>query len=161
MIGGLWVDQKRGYLRPSSSNPGLYWRVQDVLIAFFTFFALIVPMPDAANNGARAYKTVQSLRLLTVIPRIHRMKVMASSLMGALPNVFMLLVALIVLLLAFGVMGVFMFGGAFGYCTDAGGNVASIDVINNKTQCEENEWQGYSWTSGHAPGAYLLRLSRC
>ena len=38
--------------------------------------------------------TEQSLRLLTVIPRIHRMKVMAGSLMGALPNVGMLLVAL-------------------------------------------------------------------
>jgi len=152
IIGGLWVDPKRGYLRPSSTNPGLYWRVQDVLIAFFTFFALVFPMPDAADNGARVYKTVQSLRLLTVIPRIHRMKVMAGSLMGALPNVGMLLVAMMVILLAFGVMGVFMFGGAFGYCTDADGNVASIDVINNKTQCEQNEWQGYSWTSGHAPG---------
>lgn len=152
IIGGLWVDPKRGYLRPSSTNPGLYWRVQDVLVAFFTFFALVFPMPDVANNGARVYMTVQSVRLLTLIPRVHRMKVMASSLMGSLPNVGMLLVAMMVILLAFGVMGVFMFGGAFGYCSDADGNIASIDVINNKTQCEDSEWQGYVWKSGHAPG---------
>ena len=152
IIGGLWVDPKRGYFRPSSTNPGLCWRVQDLVVAFFTFFSLVFPMPETANNGARVYKTVQSLRLLTVIPRIHRMKVMAGALMSALPQVGMLAVGLLLVLISFGVMGVFMFGGAFGFCTDDHGNLPTPDVVNNRSQCEDMAWQGYAWNPGATPG---------
>ena len=152
IIGGLWVDPKRGYFRPDSTNPGLYWRIQDMLVSFFTFFALIFPMPEAANNGARVYKTIQSLRLLTIVPRVHRMKVMASALMSALPQVGMLAVGLVLVLVSFGVMGVFMFGGAFGFCSDADGNIPTPDIINNRSQCEDEAWQGYVWNPGATPG---------
>ena len=64
MIGGVWVDPQRGYFRPNSTNPGLVWRLQDLIISFLTFFAMVFPMPEEQNAGARVYKSVQSLRLL-------------------------------------------------------------------------------------------------
>ncbi len=122
-------------------NKGFGWRLCDCFICLTALIALSMDLsgatPDDSSNGARPYKFVQALKMVCLIPRTHVTKVMVSAILESAPKVAMMFLATMLVLFAFAVMGVFMFGGMFGSCGLMAG-------------CEElDDGSGYTCPGGH------------
>ncbi|XP_077411917.1 sodium channel protein type 4 subunit alpha B-like isoform X2 [Vanacampus margaritifer] len=106
-----------------------------VLISLFSTYVTIV--------GISQFEAIKSLRPVRVLSRFDGTKVVATTLFGAIPSIFNVLLACVTLWLIFSIMGVQMFAGKFYHClNDTSGELFHPASVNNKSECfilpEEN-----------------------
>ena len=118
-----------------SRAPGLGWRLLDLIVLIQTFIVFVAPVPDVSSAWARPYRAAQCLRLLTLFQRIKPMLAMVNALLFAVPQVGVLVGCTMLVMLAFAVIGVSLFGSGFGACVDAAGALPSWEGIDNRNAC--------------------------
>ena len=137
---GLWHDPKRSLLRRSA---GVGWRLLDLVVLLVSVIVLVwYPNPRTQTNQLRVIETIESLRLLTLIPRVNQTRKIANTLLAAVPRVLVTLAGLLLTMFMFSVFGVVFFGGRLGACIDACGERPPASLVPNRTVCEAS---GLTW----------------
>lgn len=68
-----------------------------------------------------------------------------NALVGAIPSIMNVLLVCLIFWLIFSIMGVNLFAGKYYYCfNETSEEMFSVDVVNNKTQCEALMKENYS-----------------
>ncbi|XP_077385441.1 sodium channel protein type 4 subunit alpha B-like isoform X3 [Festucalex cinctus] len=109
-----------------------------VLISLLSTSAIILGI-----SHLEAIKSLRTLRPLRVLSRFDGTKVVATTLFGAIPTIFDVLLACLTLWLIFSIQGVNMFGGRFYHCSnDTSEEYFDSTQVNNRSECfiliEEN-----------------------
>ncbi|XP_078531191.1 sodium channel protein 1 brain-like [Lissotriton helveticus] len=90
-------------------------------------------------------RPVRALRPLRIISRWEGMRLVVNSLVSSIPSISNVMLVCLIFWLIFGIVGVQLFGGKFFACFDKNGIRLPITIVNNRTDCEANFNNGYSW----------------
>ncbi|XP_061555828.1 sodium channel protein type 4 subunit alpha B [Phycodurus eques] len=101
---------------------------------------LIYMLSTTANilviSQLQAINSLRTLRPLRVLSRFEGMKVVASTLFGAIPSILDVLLVCSTYWLIFSIMGVDLFAGRFSHCiNDTSEELFHTQAVNNKTEC--------------------------
>lgn len=80
-------------------------------------------------DAVRGIRALRALRPLRVVSKEDGIKTVVNSLINSLPSLLNVVLIIIMFLLVFGILGVQLFKGALGYCSD------SDPKIKNKKMC--------------------------
>ncbi|XP_050422865.1 LOW QUALITY PROTEIN: sodium channel protein 60E-like [Adelges cooleyi] len=118
-----------------------FWTALDFIIAMMSIFSLLI---DENENlkVLRSLRTLRALRPLRAISRWQGMRIVVNALMYAIPSIFNVLLVCLVFWLIFSIMGVQFFGGKFFKCVDDSGELLSVNIVNNRSDCMMNN---YTW----------------
>ena len=131
-------------------SPGTYttdgWNIMDGFIVLLSLVELVLSQTAGASFGwVRSLRTIRVLRPLRAISRIPELKVVVNALFKSLPGLGNVIILAALVWLIFGILGMQMFMGKFGYCEQStccpsvdefGGPVLSscVEVVT-KAEC--------------------------
>lgn len=116
-----FVMGKDSYLR----DP---WNILDFIIVSFSILNWILDsLSNVSISFLRGFRALRALRPLRMVSKNEGMKIVVNSLLTSIPNLFNVLLISLLFLLVFGILGVQLFKGAMGSCSDSS--------IDNKKQC--------------------------
>ena len=110
-----FVKGKHAYLKDN-------WNVLDFIIVSFSILNMIL---DSALQGSssvsfiKGFRALRALRPLRMVSKNEGMKVVVDSLLSSIPNLMNVLLICLMFLIVFGILGIQLFKGALGYCTDS------------------------------------------
>jgi len=98
------------------------WNILDCLVVVFSIISLFSKIyPALAEVKAlRAVRALRALRPLRLIVRLENMRIVVSTLIGAVPNVSTFGVVMLLFVVIFAILFVQLYGGRLGYCLDPG-----------------------------------------
>jgi len=105
------------------------WNVLD-------FVVVLISLVSLAGAGLTLLKTLRALRPLRLISRYEDLKQCVDTLMQSIPAMSVLMTVAGLFFIIFGILGVELFGGRFGYCLDPGADGATY---NYKGTSPDNE----------------------
>jgi hypothetical protein len=115
------------------------WNILDFLIVVFSVTVLVMTYVanDSQIQSIRVFRALRAIRPLRAVRRFQGMRVVVNSLLAAIPAILNVVVVGMLFWLIFGICGVQLFGGRFGYCTyrDDDGTTVSELVVNNQSDC--------------------------
>eukprot|EP00965_Chrysotila_dentata_P154537 5106230-Pleurochrysis_carterae.AAC.1 len=98
------------------------WNVLDFVVVLISIFSLISREVDSLNKlptaSLRAVRALRALRPLRLIARMENMRVVVSTLLGAIPAVGIFALVLLLFVIIFAILFMQTFGGKLGYCLD-------------------------------------------
>ena len=102
-------------------SPGTYttdgWNIMDGFIVLLSLVELVLSQTAGASFGwVRSLRTIRVLRPLRAISRIPELKVVVNALFKSLPGLGNVIILAALVWLIFGILGMQMFMGKFGYC---------------------------------------------
>ncbi|XP_072838141.2 sodium channel protein type 1 subunit alpha isoform X1 [Pogona vitticeps] len=115
------------------------WCWLDFLIVDVSLVSLTANALGYSELGAiKSLRTLRALRPLRALSRFEGMRVVVNALLGAIPSIMNVLLVCLIFWLIFSIMGVNLFAGKFYHCINTTtGDMFPIDIVNNKSQCEE------------------------
>ncbi|XP_071965446.1 sodium channel protein 1 brain-like [Antedon mediterranea] len=120
-----------------------FWCWLDFVIVIISILSLLADAMGLGNLTAfRSLRTLRALRPLRAISRWQGMKIVVNALAHAIPAIGNVLLVCLVFWLIFSIVGVQFFGGRFFKCVDDDGEILSIDIVDNKTECI---YKNYTW----------------
>lgn len=69
-----------------------------------------------------------------------------NALIGAIPSIMNVLLVCLIFWLIFSIMGVNLFAGKFGKCVNRTGYIHSVNLVNNKSDCQAMNDTQFYWT---------------
>ena len=104
-----------------SMSPGTYttdgWNIMDGFIVLLSLVELVLSQTAGASFGwVRSLRTIRVLRPLRAISRIPELKVVVNALFKSLPGLGNVIILAALVWLIFGILGMQMFMGKFGFC---------------------------------------------
>lgn len=112
-------------------HPGAYWRnpwdILDGLISILCFISLFI---SSNLSIIRTLRLTRTLRPLRMIHRLKGMQLVVETFIRSLPQVSHVIAFGLFLYVIFGILGMELFSGKFGSCTDA--------TIPTKNECQGN-----------------------
>ncbi|XP_032891306.1 sodium channel protein type 4 subunit alpha-like [Amblyraja radiata] len=116
------------------------WCWLDFMIVDVSLISLAAKILGYDQLGPiKSLRTLRALRPLRALSRFEGMRVVVNALVGAIPSIMNVLLVCLIFWLIFSIMGVNLFAGKYFKCintTDS--KMFPIDVINNKTDCENH-----------------------
>lgn len=102
-------------------SPGTYttdgWNIMDGFIVLLSLVELVLSQTAGASFGwVRSLRTIRVLRPLRAISRIPELKVVVNALFKSLPGLGNVIILAALVWLIFGILGMQLFMGKFGYC---------------------------------------------
>ncbi|XP_059895143.1 sodium channel, voltage-gated, type I-like, alpha isoform X2 [Gadus macrocephalus] len=139
------------------------WCWLDFLIVDVSLVSLAANAMGASDIAAiKSLRTLRALRPLRALSRFEGMRVVVNALLGAIPSIFNVLLVCLIFWLIFSIMGVNMFAGRFGLCTNASSGLPfPIDQVNNQSQCincPNAVWTYAKINFDHVGAGYLALL---
>ncbi|XP_053546011.1 sodium channel protein type 2 subunit alpha-like isoform X8 [Bombina bombina] len=115
------------------------WCWLDFLIVDVSLVSLIANALGYSELGAiKSLRTLRALRPLRALSRFEGMRVVVNALIGAIPSIMNVLLVCLIFWLIFSIMGVNLFAGKYYHCVNTtNGEMISISVVDNETQCFE------------------------
>ncbi|XP_061777404.1 sodium channel protein type 4 subunit alpha-like isoform X2 [Nerophis ophidion] len=125
-----------------------YWCWLDFLIVDVSLVSLVANALGYSDFAAiKSLRTLRALRPLRALSRFEGMRVVVNALIGAIPSIMNVLLVCLIFWLIFSIMGVNLFAGKFGRCVNRTGHIISVNIIDNKSQCEAfNDTSLYYWS---------------
>ncbi|XP_044141388.1 sodium channel protein type 8 subunit alpha [Bufo gargarizans] len=122
------------------------WCWLDFLIVDVSLVSLVANALGYSELGAiKSLRTLRALRPLRALSRFEGMRVVVNALVGAIPSIMNVLLVCLIFWLIFSIMGVNLFAGKYYYCyNETAEEYFPIDVVNNKTDCENLIYQNYT-----------------
>lgn len=97
-----------------------YWNILDFTIVSFTIFNWIIDsLSGFSLTFLRGFRALRALRPLRMVSKNEGMKIVVNSLLTAIPNLLNVMLISLLFFLVFGILGVQLFKGAMGSCTDS------------------------------------------
>ncbi|XP_077591567.1 sodium channel protein type 4 subunit alpha B-like isoform X2 [Stigmatopora nigra] len=134
---------------------------------FVVIISLLYTVPTFMGNSQMpAVESLRTLRPLRLLSRFEGLKVVTTTLFGAIPSILDVLLSCLTLWLIFSIMGVNLFAGKHFHCINSTSEeiISSIE-INNKSQCYElmEDYPEIHWTNtkinfDNVPNGYLALL---
>ncbi|XP_030199700.1 sodium channel, voltage-gated, type I-like, alpha isoform X2 [Gadus morhua] len=139
------------------------WCWLDFLIVDVSLVSLAANAMGASDIAAiKSLRTLRALRPLRALSRFEGMRVVVNALLGAIPSIFNVLLVCLIFWLIFSIMGVNMFAGRFGLCTNTSSGLPfPIDEVNNQLQCINSSnavWTYAKINFDHVGAGYLALL---
>ena len=108
--------------------------------AIVGFFSAI----DGLENLAlvKVLRTFRALRPMRALSRFQEIKVVVSSLLGAIPSILNVILVCLLFWLIFGIMGVQLFSGRFYKCVYANQSRVPFEECSNMAECLA---KNYTW----------------
>lgn len=95
------------------------WNILDFVIVTFSILNWILDsMSDVSISFLRGFRALRALRPLRMVSKNEGMKIVVNSLLTSIPNLFNVMLVCLLFLLVFGILGVQLFKGALGKCSD-------------------------------------------
>ncbi|XP_067825161.1 sodium channel protein type 4 subunit alpha-like isoform X1 [Heptranchias perlo] len=115
------------------------WCWLDFLIVDVSLISLTASILGYDDLGPiKSLRTLRALRPLRALSRFEGMRVVVNALLGAIPSIMNVLLVCLIFWLIFSIMGVNLFAGKFFKCINTTtSEIFPIDLINNRSQCEE------------------------
>lgn len=116
------------------------WNILDFVIVLSSVLNWVLDAVSGVNfSFLRGFRALRALRPLRMISKDEGMKTVVNSLLRAIPNLFNVALINMLFFVVFGILGVQIFKGQLGHCSDSS--------INEKANCEgvdatntEREW---------------------
>jgi len=104
------------------------WNVLDFTVVLISWFSIIAKVAnlDLELDFLRAIRAARAFRPLRLIARMETMRVVVSTLLGAIPAVGVFALVLVLFLIIFAILFMQMFGGKLGYCMDPAPELAGV-----------------------------------
>ena len=91
------------------------WNILDFLIVLVSILALTLPPSIEGVKQLRAFRAIRPMRLVS---RYEALKVTFQTLLKSIPSMASLMSVASLFFVIFGILGLELFGGRFGYCND-------------------------------------------
>ncbi|XP_077442586.1 sodium channel protein type 4 subunit alpha B-like isoform X2 [Stigmatopora argus] len=133
---------------------------------FVVIISLLYTVPTFMGNSQMpAIESLRTLRSLRVLSRFEGLKVVTTTLFGAIPSILDVLLSCLTLWLIFSIMGVNLFAGKFFHCFNSTSEFMSSEVAN-KSECyalteiynPEIHWTNNRINFDNVPNGYLSLL---
>ncbi|CAL8344119.1 unnamed protein product [Boreogadus saida] len=138
------------------------WCWLDFLIVDVSLVSLAANAMGASDIAAiKSLRTLRALRPLRALSRFEGMRVVVNALLGAIPSIFNVLLVCLIFWLIFSIMGVNLFAGRFGLCTNTSSGLPfPIDEVDNQAQCNSSNavWTYAKINFDHVGAGYLALL---
>ena len=125
------------------------WCLLDFLIVVTSWAALAIlwsATEDVAVLGAlKALRALRAFRPLRTVGRLGGMKVVMDSLIESIPSIANVFLVFCFFWIVFAIVGVNLFGGKFGYCTNFDGVRVETTEIWDRAECRRRNSSGYTW----------------
>lgn len=106
------------------------WNILDFVIVFFSCVTWILEAYASGDVGfLKGFRALRALRPLKVVSKNEGVKTVVVSLLESIPSLINVLLIVMLFLLVFGILGIQLFKGKLGSCTD------SSEEIANRTMC--------------------------
>ena len=112
IVQGFYMGQKT-YLK----DP---WNQLDFIIVLFSILTWILEAAVESSNisWVRGFRALRALRPLRVVSKNEGIKTVVNSLIQSVPHLLNVLLIVLLFLLVFGILGIQLFKGKIGDCTD-------------------------------------------
>ena len=120
VMGFYWGE--RTYLR----DP---WNILDFGIVFFSIVTWILEAYATGDiSFLRGFRALRALRPLRAVSQNEGIKTVVNALLESIPSLINVLLIVILFLLVFGILGIQLFKGQLGSCTDGSEEIATKDM---------------------------------
>ena len=129
VMGFYWGE--RTYLRDA-------WNILDFIIVFFSFVTwFLEAYVDDTDNVSflRGFRALRALRPLRVVSKNEGIKTVVNALLESIPALINVLLIVMLFLLVFGILGIQLFKGQLGSCTDNTLHWDGTNFIKEKKEC--------------------------
>lgn len=95
------------------------WNILDFIIVLFSIPTIAIEMIPGADVGfMRGFRALRALRPLKFVSKNEGIKTVVNALLESIPSLLNVLLIVLLFLLVFGILGLQLFMGALGFCSD-------------------------------------------
>ncbi|XP_006910851.1 sodium channel protein type 11 subunit alpha [Pteropus alecto] len=141
-----------------------FWKYFTSAWCWLDFIIVIVSVLNLTNlKVLKSLRTLRALRPLRALSQFEGMKVVVNALIGAIPAILNVLLVCLIFWLIFCILGVNLFSGKFGRCTNVTDNSSLVidpKLVANLSQCESRNftWVNLNVNFDNVGMAYLALL---
>lgn len=117
------------------------WNILDFIIVMFSIITWVLEalMDGADMSFIRGFRALRALRPLRVVSKNEGIKTVVNSLLESIPALLNVLLIVLLFLLVFGILGIQLFKGQLGRCSES--NEAITSAIQWKYDCIGYYWE--------------------